>query len=153
MILTKQHNILALLVLVAACDESEQIVEHELSNPGIACIVPDAQPGQQLSILITQTCVTGSRLDLDTECSVDVADGNVLVDATYRFETGEHATLDCENVTTTCSTLLPIDTGNYSLVYGDQHIEFLVPPYGTDEPPVCSGELLDITDVDPTLIE
>ncbi len=115
------------LVLIVACT-SEEDTEHV--DVGGACVAGE-QGGAHDVAVDFGLCLSSSCEEVVEASCTTTLEGNTLTveaSATVRSKTGRNVacTLDCVSVTAGCETP-PLAPGSYTLVYGEESVELIVP--------------------------
>jgi len=132
--------VLPLLLLTAACNGSSDTV---LDDVGLACAEGIADAALPVTVDF-QSCLSSSCDHLQSaECTVTLDGTTLTVEATATIHHPDNptntCTADCGSAFAECETPI-LAEGTYTLVYGDQSTELVVP---TDAP----------ADAEPTCVE
>jgi hypothetical protein len=130
---------LMLVLLAAGCDSEPELTHYDEVDPyGIACVEPDAAADDVLTVVIQQTCFSGSTMNMDASCSVETDGQTLTVSALYSYDQPDQMTADCGDVRATCTTDTALVAGSYTLVYAGSSVAVEVPRADRGEGSVCT---------------
>ena len=129
----------ALLMMTATACDTETEVQHD--DVGRACVGGEiAQPGEV--VVDFGLCLSSSCDELvEASCVTSVEGSTITVEGTaiIRSKTGRNVscTADCGLVATTCD-LPELAPGTYTLIYGGESSELVIPEVDDAEESVCT---------------